>query len=73
MLCTEQEAKNKWCPMVRFVIPPPIYEYSMPTVQNNRFGDHNSQCIASECMWWRWEGDKGCCGGIENEHQSKIF
>lgn len=48
---TEEEAKKRWCPMVR-------------TVDNNGAVTNKTasgniykidQCIASECMMWRWE------------------
>lgn len=62
MLYTEEEAKTKWCPMVRFITFPPIYENGMATKENNRYGDYNSNCIASECMQWQWDGERGYCG-----------
>ena len=66
---TEDEAKKKWCPMVRDGIEP----------MGNTAGDENripdwSLCIASDCMMWRWsEGngergignEQGCCGLTE--------
>ena len=46
---TEDEAKQKWCPMVRF---------NPPDGENNRSPDHgglnNARCIASECAVWKW-------------------
>lgn len=38
---TEEEAKKKWCPMMR---------------SNNQFPYHAS-CLASECMMWKWASD----------------
>ena len=48
---TEEEARKKWCPMVSFVC------------YDNRSGrkEKNDRCIASECMWWRW--NKKLIGG----------
>ena len=44
----EREAKQKWCPMVRF---------HPPDGENNRSPDHgglnNARCIASECAVWK--------------------
>jgi translation initiation factor RLI1 len=45
---TEDEAKQKWCPMVRMD----------KETFGNRFEDgdnvlHNSNCIGSACMMWR--------------------
>lgn len=63
---TEAEAKTKWCPMVRH----PYFNYSgaqQTAVTNDRMNG-NSNCIASECMMWRWKdrpqdmGKTGHCG-----------
>ena len=40
---TEKEAKTKWCPMIR--------KYGII----EREGKWIKECIASECMMWRWE------------------
>ena len=45
---TEEEARQKWCPMAR--------EYIVnndPDRHTNMFDDRN-ECLASECMAWRW-------------------
>jgi hypothetical protein len=51
---TEEQAKKKWCPMVR----PGAYD---GTVIDNRHTQKNGEviwdfscCIASDCMMWRW-------------------
>ena len=50
---TEDEAKTKWCPMVRFHngLDGDVY-CSRPTgvVTNN-----SAKCIASDCMMWKWD------------------
>jgi hypothetical protein len=66
---TEQEAKTKWCPMVRHVGPKaPLDSTPQDAVHNN--GAH---CKGAQCMMWRWDGwttepitdgkpDQGHCG-----------
>lgn len=45
---TENEAKEKWCPLVRFTEPG-----NYQTFQSNRAADgRSSNCIASDCMMW---------------------
>ena len=43
---TEEEAREKWCPLVRFT----------EDGFNNRSNaaDSDSRCIGSGCMWWGW-------------------
>jgi hypothetical protein len=63
---TEDEAKTKWCPMVR------VIAYN-GTYSSNRLDSSvmSKKCIASNCMLWRWlhpeyvrgtEADKGLSG-----------
>lgn len=40
---TEQEAKQKWCPMLRENRPAMFA------------GEHWYACITDKCMMWRWE------------------
>lgn len=50
---TEDEAKTKWCPMVRS-------SDTDQTVDNAYISDRNpsySRCIGSDCMMWRWKLD----------------
>ena len=50
---TEEEAKTKWCPMVRFG--------DTGSVSNRRMNGGSggageySRCIASDCMMWKWK------------------
>ena len=43
---TEQEARTKWCPMVRIGRNRYI---SLPDILSDK-----CKCIASGCMMWRW-------------------
>jgi hypothetical protein len=65
---TEEEAKTKWCPMVRFQIGT-----NDATWQGNAYTNRGEvlsppesvMCIASDCMMWRWwDSNKysGRCG-----------
>lgn len=70
---TEEEAKTKWCPHVRFQ---PVKDGKASGATGNRHGDssytscnpESCRCIASECMMWRSEyigvhkSVKGFCG-----------
>ncbi|MDR3439848.1 hypothetical protein [Telmatospirillum sp.] len=53
MLMTEEEARKKWCPHVRFAAT------ADESNAANRWNDANGnppscRCLASECMSWRW-------------------
>ena|SRR3990167_11273489 len=55
-MLTEDEAKTKWCPWVRFVTP--SAEDNAPRNRLSaeypeRIEDWN-RCIGSACMMWRW-------------------
>ena len=58
---TEQEAKTKWCPMIRSSAG---IESNCATNTYDESYTHPS-CIASDCMMWRWTDSphtKGYCG-----------
>lgn len=64
---TEQEAKTKWCPMVRSSSFSNNAPYAESAVNRNDAGKTDEQrfsCIASDCMLWEWDGyeKKGHCG-----------
>lgn len=49
---TEQEARTKWCPMVRITwYPTPAPETSISGWNRDEM---NTNCMASDCMMWRW-------------------
>jgi hypothetical protein len=51
---TEDEAKKKWCPMVRFSHA----TYGSGESRTEVLGTHNegAKCISSDCMMWRESG-----------------
>ena len=58
---TEEEAKTKWCPMVRMNL---CYEAGKEVGSWNRDGG-DCMCIASDCMMWRRDkkySDEYYCG-----------
>jgi hypothetical protein len=68
---TEQEAKEKWCPMVRFKIgaDDQAWQNKAYTNRAEEFGPDKCVCCASRCMMWRVEHKKeqreGHSGGKE--------
>ena len=47
---TEDQAREKWCPMVRYPLWP----------DECSGGNEGAKCIASDCMMWRWQlNEKG--------------
>jgi len=54
---TEQEAKTKWCPMVRFQIGPdnPSWQNVAYSNRGDYFDNTCTGCIASACMMWRYK------------------
>ena len=65
---TEHEAKDKWCPQVRFhdteADSQPANSWSLHSScsDENKYGTERNpkicRCIASECMMWRWQDRK---------------
>lgn len=65
---TEAEARELWCPMVRYVMtddPPANRWWDQEQAAKN---PEQCRCIAGECAMWRWyrrddDGQHyGCCG-----------
>ena len=66
---TEDEARKKWCPMVRWTSHDCEAKYADPF--ENRGEACN--CIASECMMWQWEkGTAIVDGGLQADVQLDI-
>lgn len=66
---TEDEAKTKWCPMVRFghVAGMAINRYAQMQKGAVDSWYEQTRCIASECMMWRYNianatNGPGFCG-----------
>lgn len=57
MLLTEEQARTKWCPHARQVAMTHT-ETGMSSTANRdgaaHYGVQNCNCIASDCMAWRW-------------------
>lgn len=55
---TEEEAKRKWCPMVRVSVTPnnSTWQNSMLNNRGDIPADNmQCRCIASDCMMWAWD------------------
>lgn len=55
MICTEEEAKTKWCPWVRFEIGPEncIWQGVAYTNRGQELNPPDTvNCIGSHCMMW---------------------
>lgn len=67
---TEDEAKQKWCPMARFHVTPDGHVFhNMPVTDDNpscAADDESGKCIASDCMMWRISTKAG--GGLKDDH-----
>jgi hypothetical protein len=57
---TEQQAKEKWCPMV-WHSEDDVMPAANRWVFGNKGRDERVNCIASNCMMWRWidENERG--------------
>lgn len=61
MICTEEEAREKWCPHTRETIS--TYDGNPIGSGNNTGGPGDCSCIGSKCMMWVWfDDDQGSCG-----------
>lgn len=50
----EEEAKTKWCPMVQVTSAQHMNDIEYGDNRGN--GDESHNCIASDCMMWRYVG-----------------
>lgn len=68
---TEDEAKTKWCPMVRVEMVAGIavnrHVADVPDTLDGTYDE--TRCIGSGCMMWKWHqmtGPHGFCGLVDN-------
>lgn len=59
---TEDEAKTKWCPMIRHAIS----DNASGGIAVNVCEDKHTRCIASGCAMWKWT-DKRTKDGYGND------
>jgi hypothetical protein len=61
---TEDQAKTKWCPMVRVLVTPDNSVWQSNILTNRGVipaSDNDTLCIASDCMVWQDTGlEKEC-------------
>jgi len=59
MSITEEQAREKWCPMVRYTFHSTDssanrWKQSLPPNEPHALNPLPCRCIAPECMMWRW-------------------
>jgi hypothetical protein len=60
---TEEDAKTKWCPFVRYHVRVGDNEISGNRAEVAGVDNEVINCIASRCMAWRWHvAQRGYCG-----------
>ena len=52
---TEQEAREKWCPMGRVLYEDNVVGGTYNRMEGNGEGSSLSLCLASDCAMWVWE------------------
>ena len=61
-----EEARQKWCPMVRIVIGPCDAKWQNTAYTNRTMdvkkGWSENCCIGPDCMMWAGNGEQGECG-----------
>lgn len=63
MICTEKEARKKWCPMGRTADSTGSCGFNMWSNIGNRHTEPITWCVASECMMWvQITPEEGGCG-----------
>jgi len=65
---TEDEAKTKWCPFVRFAIPTQSGAVSGYNRTTGNMTDGWNACIGSKCMAWvTWRNAADESKGVQGE------
>ena len=78
MYLTEEEAKGKWCPQVRFTRQTSLWNWlrNISTYIANRYLknrgnelsiNESSKCIASECMMWKFNYQSVECNNFRQD------
>ena len=62
---TEQEAREKWCPMGRVLYEDNVIGGTYNRMEGNGEGSSLSLCLASDCAMWVWDR-KGKIVRLEN-------
>lgn len=54
---TEEQAKTKWCPMVRLIDgqPPGAASTNREYKEFGTEHEESNRCIGAACMMWRWD------------------
>jgi len=63
MILLEAEAREKWCPMTRFIAA--SGRLDLASNRQSHVNDPWENCLASACMMWRWSAQdktRGYCG-----------
>jgi hypothetical protein len=84
MLVTEEQAREKWCPFVRFddegCNRHYVQAHHIPETDEQvaRHSDNNpvyARCVASSCMAWRWSDQRKEvieAGGYDQQTPEKL-
>jgi hypothetical protein len=64
MIRTEDEAKQKQCPLFH------AGDAALYLASGGHADATHGKCRASGCMMWRWDGGRGYCGLAYNNHRA---
>lgn len=59
MLLSEREAKQRWCPFVRYTSVRGSGINRWTDAGDENFNPNATRCLGSECMAWRWVEQPG--------------
>ena len=58
---TEEEAKTKWCPEAHRRTTVVVHKDQLLNKQEMEEAVNRDNCIASDCMMWRWSNHRDDC------------